>query len=435
MRKRGVWFSFFSYLCAVELPERFIEETRRVMGETRYARFAAALCEEAPVSIRRNLKKCSGLDITSAAGRVPWCQEGYYLSERPAFTFDPLLHAGAYYVQEASSMFVDLVLRQYVMQPVTMLDLCAAPGGKSTCARAALPEGSVLVSNEPVRQRAQVLMENMQKWGYADSIVTNSYPKDFRRSGQLFDVILCDVPCSGEGMFRKDPAAVVEWSWQHVEQCWRLQREIVGEAWQCLCDGGLLIYSTCTFNTHENEENVRWIVDELGAEVQPVTTGVGWGITGSLLPGFDAPVYRFIPGLTCGEGLFVAVLRKPGRSAEGKSRLRLERLNVLYDGQPVPMVKGKTVIPAHAEALLADFDRSRYPLVELDYATAVSYLRSEAITLPAGTPTGFVAVTFLGQPLGFVKNIGNRANNLYPKEWRIKSTHIPEEYETILRPA
>ncbi len=435
MRKRGAWFSFFSYLCAVELPERFIEEARRVMGETRYARFAAALCEEAPVSIRRNLKKCSGLDVKSAAGRVPWCQEGYYLSERPAFTFDPLLHAGAYYVQEASSMFVDLVLRQYVTQPVTMLDLCAAPGGKSTCARAALPEGSVLVSNEPVRQRAQVLMENMQKWGYADSIVTNSYPKDFRRSGQLFDVILCDVPCSGEGMFRKDPAAVVEWSWQHVEQCWRLQREIVGEAWQCLSDGGLLIYSTCTFNTLENEENVRWIVDELGAEVQPVTTGVGWGITGSLLPGFDAPVYRFIPGLTCGEGLFVAVLRKPGRSAEWKSRLRLERLNVLYDGQPVPVVKGKTVIPAHAEALLADFDRSRYPLVELDYATAVSYLRSEAITLPAGTPTGFVAVTFLGQPLGFVKNIGNRANNLYPKEWRIKSTHIPEEYETILRPA
>jgi len=431
----------------MELPEKFVEETRRVMGDARFGRFMAALGEEPPVSIRLNPKKSRMLCVATAAEgstaeRVPWCCNGFYLQARPAFTFDPLLHAGAYYVQEAASMFVDHVLRQYVEGPVAMLDLCAAPGGKSTCARSVLSDDSILVSNEPVKLRAQVLLENVQKWGYGGCMVTNSYPKDFRRSGARFDVVLCDVPCSGEGMFRKDAGAVAEWSWQHVEQCWRLQRDIVEEAWQCLNDGGLLIYSTCTMNTLENEENVRWIAEQLGGELLPVATEPQWGITGSLLQGFDAPVYRFIPGLTRGEGLFVAVVRKPGRLAKSdeKTRQRLHilvksKLNTLYDGSPAATQKGKTIVPAHAEALLTDFDRSQYPQVELDYSTAIAYLRSEAVVLPPGTPLGIVTVGFQGMPLGFAKNIGNRANNLYPKEWRIKTTHTPEEYETILRPA
>lgn len=430
----------------MQLPELFINETHRVMGDERFARFMAALDEEPPVSIRLNPVKCAALlsgqkDASVVHGqKVPWCRDGYYLKGRPAFTFDPLLHAGVYYVQEASSMFIDQVLRQYVTGPVRMLDMCAAPGGKSTAARTALPEGSLLVSNEPMRQRAQVLMENMVKWGHDDCMVTCNYPKDIRKSGACFDVILCDVPCSGEGMFRKDPNAITEWSPQNVEKCWQLQREIVSEAWQCLVDGGLLVYSTCTYNTKENEENVRWIMEELGGEVLPVAMEEQWGITGSLLEGFHQPVCRFIPSYTQGEGLFMAVVRKPGKQSAcalpGRCSLSTKAanaLNILYDGHPKPEKKGKDLIPPHAEALQLGFDKGKYLMVDLNYPTAIAYLRSEAITLPDGTPRGFVVVTFRGVPLGFVKNIGNRANNLYPKEWRIKSTHIPEEYETILR--
>ena len=177
-------------------------------------------------------------------------------------------------------MFLDAVLRQYVKEPVTMLDLCAAPGGKSTVARTVLPQGSLLVSNEPIRKRAQILMENIQKFGHADVMVTNNYPHDYASSGLQFDVILADVPCSGEGMFRKDAEAIGEWSRQNVEKCWHLQREIVTDIWDCLRPGGLLIYSTCTFNALEDEENVRFIRDELGAEVLPVTVDPSWNITG-----------------------------------------------------------------------------------------------------------------------------------------------------------
>ena len=389
------------------MKEEFLIQTRQVMGDDRFDRFMQALGEEPSVSVRVNPLKAGGAVVEGE--RVPWCPTGYYLSARPNFTFDPLLHAGAYYVQEASSMFVDLVLRQHVDRPVAMLDLCAAPGGKSTAARAALPEGSVLVSNEPVRQRASILLENITKWGWPDSYVTSYYPHAFVKAKARFDVILCDVPCSGEGMFRKDPKAQAEWSPKNVEKCWQLQREIVADAWQCLSDGGLLIYSTCTFNLKENEENVRWMVEELGAEVLPVATEAEWGITGSLLAGFSEPVYRFIPGFTRGEGLFVAVMRKKG-------------------SLPLTPSKGK----GDLEGLRAP-DYEAVAMVDVDYGQALSFLRGEALVLADQTPRGIVGISFMGRLLGYAKNIGNRANNLYPKEWRIKTTHIPTEYEAILR--
>ena len=235
----------------VHLPEDFIQETRLVMGEERFHCFLEAFNEEAPTSIRLNpLHRGTVPRVRSEAEytgtvpsvqQVPWCPEGFYLSGRPQFTFDPLFHAGCYYVQEASSMFITHVLRQLVKEPVTMLDLCAAPGGKSTAARTVLPEGSTLTSNEPIATRAQILLENITKWGWPDCTVTNNYPRDFRKAKAKFDVILCDVPCSGEGMFRKDPNAINEWNLQNVEKCWRLQREIVADAWECLNPGGLLI--------------------------------------------------------------------------------------------------------------------------------------------------------------------------------------------------
>ena len=413
----------------MSLPEDFTTYTSNLFGADRWQRYLAAFEQATPVSIRVNPFKHCDLTHLPIERQVPGGRDAYYLSSRPDFTLDPLLHAGAYYVQEASSMFLDRVMEEHCPNSMfgngaMALDLCAAPGGKSTLLRAALPEHVTLFSNEPDRRRANILMENMQKQGHPNVIVTNNYPKDYNKSGLQFDVILTDVPCSGEGMFRKDEGAIGEWSLQNVMKCAALQRSIVEEIWQCLKPGGILVYSTCTFNTHENEENVRWITEELGAELLPVECEKDWNITGSLLDGWQQEVYRFIPGTTIGEGLFMAVVRKPTDGAQHVSKTdikkALSRLRILSDGKPVGTVKGKSVIPAHAEALLTNLPKDKYPMAELNREDALHYLHHDAIVLPADAPRGFVVVTYQSLPLGFVKNIGNRANNLYPQEWKIK---------------
>ena len=410
------------------------------MGPERYATFFEALQQEPLTSIRLNPAKAQPMHQQP----VPWCRYGYYLNGRPNFTFDPLFHAGLYYVQEASSMFLDLVLQQHMTgdRSISFLDLCAAPGGKSTLIYSALPEGSTLVCNEPNRQRAQVLSENMQKWLLpslssllsplsSKMAVTNNLPADFRRAGLTFDAILCDVPCSGEGMFRKDPATIGEWSPANVEKCARLQREIVADAWQCLAPGGLFIYSTCTLNTHENEENILWMMDELQAQPLTVDIKPEWNITGSLLPTLTAPVYRFIPGFTQGEGLFMAVMRKKGSplptSPKGGRRAN-DSLTTLFSLPSSPQSGGQEGGFFHD---LHDALSAQAPIVDITYQQAIAYLRREAITLPPDTPRGIVVVAYQGNPLGLAKNVGNRANNLYPKPWRILSTHIPDEPFTI----
>ncbi len=411
------------------LPKDFEEYTRALFGEELYAKFIASFEEKQPVSVRLNPFKHGKVFQGTP---IPWCNDGLWLDSRPDFTLDPLLHCGCYYVQEAGSMFLHQVLKLYANSPVKMLDLCAAPGGKSTLARAILPEGSILYSNEPDHKRANILMENLQKQGHTDVIVTNNYPADYKKSRQMFDVILTDVPCSGEGMFRKDEGAVKEWSIQNVMKCRDLQRSIVEDIWPCLTDGGLLIYSTCTFNTRENEENVQWIAKELGADILCVDTAPEWNITGSLLEEFHAPVYRFIPGITPSEGLFMAVLRKHGDFSPTLSDTKQNKkqkdkkkdkqksqplLRIMHDGNNITAKENN---PPHAEALLYNLPAAKYPQAELTLQQALSYLRREAITLPEDTPRGHVIVTFEGHPLGFVKNIGNRANNLYPQEWRIR---------------
>lgn len=482
------------------LPEDFIKYTQELMGDELFQQLKQGITEgEAPTSIRLNPFKCKeGEDVRMEnspengerlveSEPIPWCPStGRYLSTRPNFTFDPWLHAGKYYVQEASSMFVDLVIRQLVHEPVMMLDLCAAPGGKSTAVRAALPEGSLLFSNEPMRTRSQILAENIQKFGHPDMIVTNNYPRDYKKSKLQFDVILTDVPCSGEGMFRKDDGAISEWSLQNVDNCWHLQREIVSDIWNCLKPGGLLIYSTCTFNAHEDEENISWICEELGAD--PIALNdidEAWNITGNLI-GTDIPVYRFLPGKTRGEGIFLAVLRKEGepemekedknkkkdknknknkdkgknRGNKGKSQQvptdwlkssdyetiaeddnfyaipsrwkaiyedAARNLKVIHAGIKLGTTKGKDIIPDQSLALSTELNTEVFPQVELSYEDAIRYLRKEAVNLPADTPKGYVLVTYQQMPLGWEKNIGNRANNLYPQEWKIKSSHVPEE--------
>ena len=411
----------------MQLPEDFKRETRLVMGDERFNRFMGAFDEEPPVSIRLNPRRHiphSSFHIPHSTfhipqERIPWCEEGYYLAGRPQFTFDPLFHAGCYYVQEAASMFVTHIIRRVdAPTPKRALDLCAAPGGKSTALLSVLPDDCTLVSNEPISNRAQILLENITKWGYPNSIVTNNYPRDFRKAKLTFDLILCDVPCSGEGMFRKDPATIGEWSQQNVEKCWRLQREIVADAWECLAPGGLLIYSTCTFNLKENEENVRWILENFDAEALDIPIDPSWNITGSLLEGFTAPVYRFIPGITRSEGLFVCAIRKRGtRNEDTLTKEKLEKTRCLKVLDPSNLLPPSSIL---------------LPRINIDYPEALKYLRGEALILPADTPRGIVNITYKGIVLGPAKNIGNRANNLYPKAWRIKTTHLPAEEVKII---
>lgn len=488
----------------MKLPSEFEARTLEWMGEETYHALEAALQTEPPVSIRINRAK---RDEVVAGEPVPWSSVGLYLTQRPTFTFDPLFHAGCYYVQEASSMFVEQVLRTYVAEPVVMLDLCAAPGGKSTHARSVLPAGSLLVANEVMRNRSQILAENLIKWGDAEVVVTNNDPADFTSLTALFDVVLADVPCSGEGMFRKDPVAVEEWSVDNVQVCWQRQRRILSDVWPALKPGGLLIYSTCTYNKEEDEENVAWIAGELGAEILEVPVSPEWGITGNLA-GHGFPVYRFLPHKTKGEGFFLAVLRKndvascSGRSEESvgvhdvqrlsgcacrNDRKRMKKgkrkgdkenssqgavvpgeakdwlrrtedfqfevrgtkviafpkvyaseytlfrqaLKVIHAGITVGELKGKDLIPDHSLAMSVFLNKDVFPCSELSYEQAIAYLRKEAVTLDVSVPRGYVLLTYKNVPLGFAKNIGNRANNLYPQEWRIRSGHLPEELSFV----
>ena len=380
-------------------------------------------------------------------------------------------------------MFLEQAIRTYVTTPVRCLDLCAAPGGKSTHLSSLLPDGSLLVSNEVIRNRSYILAENLAKWGNASTIVLNNDPAEIGEAlPEQFDLIVTDVPCSGEGMFRKDEASVGEWSVENVQLCAARQRRILHDIWPALRPGGLLIYSTCTYNTEEDEENVRHIVEELGAEALPIATDEAWHVTGPLR--YGNPVYRFFPHKTKGEGFFLAVLRKEGdeeyevenecptKSSKNKGkkdkkatlpipqeawdyfrekknitlewdgpqlrmiptahkhffdRIRDKRLRILSAGVVVGESKGKDLIPSQALALSQELNPSAFPDAELTWEEAIRYLRKEAITLPEGLPKGYLLMRYQGIPLGFVKHLGNRSNNLYPQEWRIRSGYLPDE--------
>ena len=456
-------------LCAnrestMKLNAAFIERTENLFGKERFARFVAALDSEPVVSVRYNTsKQVPGIGDNA----VPWAGNGYYLSTRPVFTADPLFHAGCYYVQEASSMFIEQFVKQYVDVPVRALDLCAAPGGKTTHLLSLLPAGSMLVSNEPVPQRAQILAENVIKWGNAASVVTRNEPADFSCFGNFFDLVVVDAPCSGEGMFRKDQGAVEQWSLSNVEQCVKRQKRILADIWPSLRPGGVLVYSTCTFNSEENEECVEWIAKELGATPLSVEVGAEWGVTGALVG--EMPVYRFLPGFTAGEGFFIAALRKDGNAPLAQPRQQRwqpvasklksqvegwlsspgdfnfvqqgdrivamprlhtnamlalqQKMKVLHCALPLADVKNNKLLPLHQLAMSSGLCKEAFACVELEREKALAYLHREALTFDSA-PVGYLLLTYKGTPIGFAKNIGNRANNLYPAEWRIRKNPV-----------
>jgi 16S rRNA C967 or C1407 C5-methylase (RsmB/RsmF family)/NOL1/NOP2/fmu family ribosome biogenesis protein len=438
----------------ITFPPLFEKRTTELLGEE-FAQLKLALTDTAPVSIRLNNKKS---DAFSSADSVPWCEQAYYLEKRPVFTADPLFHAGAYYVQEASSMFLQEMVRQLAPNARCVLDLCAAPGGKSTLLSQFISPDSLLVSNEIVRSRSMILAENLIKWGNSNIVVTNNKPADFQRLPAIFDLMVVDAPCSGEGMFRKDPGAINEWSLANIQQCTIRQKQILDDAWDALKTGGILIYSTCTYNKEENEANIAYIIHELGAELLSIDCSRFEGIVDSGLG------YRFYPHRIKGEGFFIAAIRKsapappPMRIKEERNKAWKEtklmqnallnpenfaitddeqhlyalpsewkdtimtfrtKLNCLVSGIQLAERKGNNLIPSHQLALSKQLHPDFLNRVELDNTTAIKYLQRESIVIE-DAPRGYVLICFQGLPLGWVKNLGNRSNNLYPQHWRIR---------------
>lgn len=456
------------------IPALFSDQLRELLP-TEAEALLASLDEEASVSVRLNRRKTETPPASLPIGEaVPWAKPvGFYLDGRPAFAADPLWHAGVYYVQEASSMLLRLVAPLLGEEPLRALDLCAAPGGKSTLLVDLLPEGSTLVSNELIRSRAQILAENIQKWGGVHSVVTSTEPQRLGRLREQFEFILVDAPCSGEGMFRKEEEARRQWTPGLVESCAHQQREILDDIWPALAPGGLMVYSTCTFNRQEDEDMLTYLVEELGAE--PVALpDLPEPITPSPLSSY--PCYRMMPHRLRGEGLFMAVVRKPDaevgsartKSARSKSKpnpklpqevlrwlspelradvslqslpdgtltaipsalypiveaLQGAKIPILTSGIPLAEVKGRDFLPLPALALSVGLDDEAFPRTELTQEEAIRYLAREAVMLSADTPRGLVLVTYEGYPLGFAKHLGNRTNNLYPQAWRIRHPEL-----------
>ena len=421
-----------------------------------------ALETEPVTSIRLNSK----LDVLTFDGdtsEVPWHVDGYYLSERPQFTLDPLFHAGCYYVQEASSMFIQQALEQYVDTSSVVLDLCAAPGGKSTLISEYLGRDGLLVSNEVNRQRVFILSENIQKWGNGNTVVTHNTPAEFGdKCKHIFDCILVDAPCSGEGLFRKDVQARSEWSLKTVKMCAERQRSILMDVWDALKPGGILLYSTCTFNEEENEKNVEWMAESLGADIVPIDYEPWWGIVEGTTG------YHFYPHKVKGEGFYLCALRKfdepsnPAKIKAPKKEIPLQhpeylpvmrswlqhpdewalrysdrfatayplkykeiidwfstQLTCISTGFGLGEERGRGIAPLHCLAMTKDLRKEAFPNVSLTHDQALSYLRTEALNL-TDVPLGLLLVTYEGVPLGFAKNVGNHQNNLYPNEWRIR---------------
>ena len=372
---------------------------------------------EASVSVRLNPFK--GLNGPGGTP-VPWSPYGRILSERPQFILDPLLHAGCYYVQDSSAMFIGHLLRKALERfgpGVRVLDLCAAPGGKTTDAAASLRErfgdDFILVANEVMKARASVLLDNVALWGDPAVSVTSVDPAIIGRSMPgAFDIIIADVPCSGEGMFRKDQRAVDEWSPELVTLCAARQKRILGDVWPALREGGVLIYSTCTYEDAENDANLRWAAEELGGDIIPPEDefpqyGIKLTDCGSLLRAGEVP----------GEGQWGGMLVKTASQPRAK-RFDASLLRPLRSGTPAPLQKGKEFIP-HPDAVLGiDFDRTAYPEAEVDRDTALRFLHRDTIVLP-GAPMGYNVITYKGHPLGMVKNLGTRCNNLLPPGRRI----------------
>lgn len=446
------------------LPERFVETMREALGADAEKLFAA-LDTEPAVSIRLNPAKPAECFDGEAVG---WCKWGKYLAERPQFTLDPLLHGGAYYVQEASSQFVAHLLANHDMEGKRVLDMCAAPGGKTTIYSTLVGRKGLVVANDISHSRAMALADNVQRWGMGNVVVTCNEPTHIGAFTHWFDVVAVDAPCSGEGMFRKMDEARSEWTASSPDACAERQREILAEAWRVLRPGGTLIYSTCTFNPTEDEGVVEWLMSEYGEELESadrVETSDDWGVVRSDIGSFQC--FHFYPHMARGEGFFAAIARKCDgtvRRSMPKARRKLfsqcakadvkelsrwvddasehsfmmvgediyaynsavadavvtlsENLSVVYSGVAMGRIFKQKLKPEHPLALYVGLNRDAVPVVDVSLEDALDYLRRNDIAA-AQFEDGINVVGYKGVPIGFVKRIGARCNNMYPKDLRI----------------
>lgn len=448
-------------MAGIRFPKDFETRMIETLGDN-WAAFASSHDQPSPVSVRLN----PGKPFHTYTQPVPWTKYGFYLPDRPSFTLDPLFHAGCFYVQEASSMFLEQAILQAtnVKASLNVLDLSAAPGGKSTHLLSLISRDSLLVSNEVIRTRANILSENIQKWGHDNVIVTNNDPNDFQRLPGFFDVIVVDAPCSGEGLFRKDREAMDHWSTDNVNLCARRQKRILEDIWPALKEGGILIYSTCTYNHSENEENLKWLKDQQDAEPVSLERDSQWNIEATGYDGIHG--YRFYPHRVEGEGFFIALMRKTSPQKETVMRrqtslmkpekkiiaqltswiglseekllfnindlirffpqskineleLIMKNLYIIHAGTAIASMKHDKIVPEHAAALSLFIEKNSLVTIPLELDQALQFLRKEALPLES-TQRGFALVTYNEVPLGWVNILPNRLNNLYPSEWRIR---------------
>lgn len=455
----------------MQLPVSFIKSIENVKGFDKEAFEKVHQSGEQITSIRFNPNKVtSNLQppTLNLQQKVPWSSNGYYLSDRPSFTSDPIFHAGAYYVQEASSMFLEEVMRQTIdlTKPLRVLDLCAAPGGKSTLIQSIISSDSLLVSNEVIKTRVNILTENITKWGASNVIVTNNDPKDFQSLQNYFDVIVVDAPCSGSGLFRKDTDAIHEWSEQNVQLCSQRQERILADVLPSLKDDGVLIYSTCSYSEKEDEEILDKILEMHEAQSLPIQLNAVWGIVETISPIHKATGYRFYPDKVKGEGFFIAAIRfkkinsdniKKHNSKSSIEKISKAEIDVIAktiknsahyfyikqndEAIAVPkyfendlsfiqtslyikkagvrlgsIIRGE-LIPHHELAMCMGME-TFFPKWDVDEHTALQYLRKNDIKLDADVK-GWVRIAYSNFVLGWVKILPNRLNNYYPKEWRI----------------
>ncbi len=460
----------------LQLPEKLLQSLNDVKG-FELQLFTAAHHWAAPVtSIRVNTAKTDAgtllPQLNTGFEKIPWCNDGYYLTERPSFTFDPLFHAGCYYVQEASSMFLHYVLQQVISldAPLKVLDLCAAPGGKTTLLQSLLHKDSLLVANEVIKTRSHILTDNIMKWGCANVMVTQNDPAVFAKIPEFFDVIVVDAPCSGSGLFRRDEAAVEEWSEANVMLCSKRQQRILADILPALKPGGILVYSTCSFSESENEQVTDWAVTELHLSPVDMHVPENFGITKVATPQGNQG-FRFWPHLLKGEGFYLTVLKKEGRNEAGSIRKKeiqprttiisanekllvqqwldtagnnfvfhkhnntvyawpeknyadmamlLTQLKVIYSGIETGELMRNKMVPHHALALSAAILQNPGPQAKqwpLTKEQAIIYLQKKE--LEPLLPQGWKLVTYKGAAIGWANVLLNRVNNYYPKEMRI----------------
>ncbi|GAB2487150.1 methyltransferase RsmF C-terminal domain-like protein [Algoriphagus taiwanensis] len=454
----------------IQLPADFEAQMLSLLGKEEFKDFKAAINRNPRTSIRLNPFKTFALSWPKSP--IPWSSAGYFLEERPSFTLDPAFHAGAYYVQEASSMFIEHILKSLHIPKGVYLDLAGAPGGKSTLLSSYLENEGLLVANEVIQSRAQILKENAIKWGLGNIVVTNNDPDHFSSFEGFFDLVLVDAPCSGEGMFRKDPQAREEWSLDHVTLCSSRQKRIMDQAGALVKGGGYLIYSTCTFNEQENEDMIRFLTEEFAFEPVRVPLEKSWGIDETEVETEDGSFfgYRFFPHKVEGEGFFITVLKRPnsastqepGRIKDFKHPVlkalgnrdseRLEQelgfngagkyytlndsyfrinqefyryfekiaqaLSLRYFGVELGKKQKNEWIPSH-EWALSILPKEGFLTYALDQEQALEFLRKNEQSFE-DLPKGWILFTYQNLPLGWGKNLGNRMNNYYPKEWRIR---------------